>query len=41
MLVPYLETYLADHRSGVAALRGTAAASDALWLVDARLPDDR
>jgi integrase len=32
MLVPYLETYLADHRSAVAALRGTAAASDALWL---------
>jgi hypothetical protein len=32
MLVPYLETYLADHRSAIAALRGISTASDALWL---------
>jgi integrase/recombinase XerD len=32
MLVPHLETYLADHRSAIAAVRGTATASDALWL---------
>jgi integrase len=35
MLVPHLETYLADHRSAILALRGTAAGSagcDALWL---------
>jgi integrase/recombinase XerD len=34
MLVPCLETYLADHRSAIAALRGsrTGPASDALWL---------
>jgi integrase len=33
-LVTHLEVYLADHRSGVAALRGSPAgtASDALWL---------
>jgi integrase/recombinase XerD len=30
MLVPHLQTYLADHRSGIAALRGSH--SDALWL---------
>jgi integrase/recombinase XerD len=30
VLVPYLETYLADHRSGIATLRGIR--SDALWL---------
>jgi integrase len=30
MLVPHLQTYLADHRSGIAALRGSR--SDALWL---------
>jgi integrase/recombinase XerD len=34
MLVPHLETYLADHRAGIMALRGsrTGASSDALWL---------
>jgi integrase/recombinase XerD len=32
MLVPHLETYLVDHRSAVAAVRGTNPASDALWL---------
>jgi hypothetical protein len=32
MLVPHLETYLADHRSAIVALRGTSPASDALWL---------
>ena len=34
MLVPHLQTYLADHRSGIAALRGSrkGASSDALWL---------
>jgi hypothetical protein len=34
MLMPRLQTYLADHRSGIAALRGTrkGASSDALWL---------
>jgi integrase len=33
-LVPHLEIYLADHRSGIAALRGSRAGttSDALWL---------
>ena len=33
MLAPHLETYLADHRSGVVALRSSGAgiASDALW----------
>jgi integrase/recombinase XerD len=30
MLVPHLETYLADHRAGIVALRGSC--SDALWL---------
>jgi hypothetical protein len=34
MLVPHLQTYLADHRAGIAALRGSRAgtAGDALWL---------
>ena len=34
MLVPHLQTYLADHRAGIAALRGsrTGTSSDALWL---------
>jgi integrase/recombinase XerD len=34
MLVPHLETYLADHRSAIAALHGSRrdTASDALWL---------
>ena len=34
MLVPHLQTYLADHRSGIAALRScrTGASSDVLWL---------
>jgi integrase/recombinase XerD len=34
MLVPHLETYLADHRSGIAALRNsrTGTASNAIWL---------
>jgi integrase/recombinase XerD len=34
MLVPHLQTYLADHRSDIAALRGShkGASSDALWL---------
>jgi hypothetical protein len=34
MLVPHLQTYLADHLSGIAALRGSrkGASSDALWL---------
>ncbi len=34
MLVPHLQTYLADHRAGIAALRAprTGASSDALWL---------
>src|SRR6202011_4576926 len=34
MLVPHLQTYLSDHRSGIAALRGSrkGASSDALWL---------
>ena len=34
MLVPHLQTYLADHRAGIAALRGPrmGASSDALWL---------
>jgi integrase len=30
MLVPHLETYLADHRAGITALRDSC--SDALWL---------
>src|SRR5262249_27843762 len=40
MLALHLETYLADHRSGVAALRGSGAgiASDALWLSIYGLP---
>jgi integrase/recombinase XerD len=38
MLVPHLATYLADHRSAVAALRGTSPASDALWLSMHGLP---
>jgi integrase/recombinase XerD len=34
MLVPHLQTYLADHRSGIAALRGSSAGAirEALWL---------
>jgi integrase len=32
ILVPHLDTYLADHRSVIAELRGTGTASDALWL---------
>jgi integrase len=32
MLVPYLQTYLADYRSNIVKLRSTAIASDALWL---------
>jgi integrase/recombinase XerD len=34
MLVPYLQTYLADHRASITALRGPpmGASSDALWL---------
>jgi integrase/recombinase XerD len=34
MLVPHLQTYVADHRAGIAALRGCRidASSDALWL---------
>jgi integrase len=34
MLVPHLQTYLADHRAGIAPLRGSriGALSDALWL---------
>jgi hypothetical protein len=33
-LVPHLQTYLADHRAGIAALRGSrmVASSGALWL---------
>jgi integrase/recombinase XerD len=38
ILVPHLETYLADHRSAIAALRGTGTASDALWLSMHGLP---
>jgi integrase/recombinase XerD len=32
VLAPHLETYLADYRAAIAALRGTSTASDALWL---------
>jgi integrase/recombinase XerD len=34
MLVPHLQTYLADHRAGIAALRAPrmGASSDGLWL---------
>jgi integrase len=34
MLAPYLETYLADHRAGIAGLRGSSSgtSSHALWL---------
>jgi hypothetical protein len=34
MLVPHLQTYLADHRAGIAALCGscTGTPSDGLWL---------
>ena len=34
ILVPYLQTYLADHRAGIAVLRGPGmgASSDGLWL---------
>jgi len=32
ILVPHLDTYLADHRSVIAELCGTGTASDALWL---------
>jgi integrase len=34
MLVPYLETYLADHRAGIVALRGAdpGTSGEALWL---------
>jgi integrase/recombinase XerD len=38
ILVPYLETYLADYRSAIAELRGTGTASDALWLSMHGLP---
>jgi integrase/recombinase XerD len=40
MLALHLETYLADHRSGVTALRGSGAqiSSDALWLSIYGLP---
>jgi integrase len=40
MLVPYLQTYLADHRAGIAALRGSRidASRDALWLSMYGLP---
>jgi integrase len=38
ILVPYLETYLTDHRSAIAKLRGTGAASDELWLSMHGLP---
>ena len=38
ILVPYLETYLADHRSPIAELRGTGTASDALRLSMHGLP---
>jgi integrase/recombinase XerD len=33
-LAPHLQTYLVDHRAGIAALRGsrTGTSSDALWL---------
>jgi len=39
-LVPHLETYLADHRAGIVALRCCSAstASDALWLSMYGLP---
>jgi integrase len=39
-LVPHLETYLADHRAGIVALRGSSAstASDPLWLSMYGLP---
>jgi integrase/recombinase XerD len=36
LLTPHLETYLADHRPGIAALRGSQ--SDALWLSMYGLP---
>jgi integrase/recombinase XerD len=32
ILAPYLETYLADHRSAIAKSRGTGAATAAVWL---------
>ena len=32
MLVPHLETYLADHRAGIVALRNTGSIGEALWL---------
>jgi integrase len=40
MLVPHLETYLADHRAGIVALRGSCsgALGDALWLSMHGLP---
>jgi integrase/recombinase XerD len=40
MLVPHLETYLADHRAGIVALRGSCsgALGDALWLSMYGLP---
>jgi integrase len=40
ILVPHLQTYLADHRAGIAALRGSriGASSDALWLSMHGLP---
>src|SRR5262249_4154335 len=39
-LVPHLEIYLAEHRSGIAALRGlrSGTTSDALWLSMYGLP---
>jgi integrase/recombinase XerD len=38
ILVPHLGIYLADHRSAIAALRGTETAADALWLSMYGLP---
>jgi integrase/recombinase XerD len=38
ILTPYLETYLGDHRAGIATLRGAGTASDALWLSMHGLP---
>jgi integrase/recombinase XerD len=38
ILVPHLRTYLADHRSAIAALRGTEPAPDVLWLSMQGLP---
>jgi site-specific recombinase XerD len=38
MLVRHLEIYLADHRSSIEALRGTAIGRNALWLSMHGLP---